>query len=110
MPLIRLLPIVTVLTLPASALAAPRTIALTVTEDGFVPPEVKVKKGEPVRLVVTRRTDATCATELVVPEYGIEKALPLEEPVVVELTPAKAGTITYGCAMGQMVGGVLTVE
>lgn len=107
---LRLLPIVIALTLPAFAHAAPRTVALAVTDDGFVPADVAVKRGEALRLVVTRTTDATCATDIVIPEYGIAKALPLNEPVVVELTPAKTGRIVYGCAMDQMIGGVITVE
>ncbi|HYG66709.1 MAG TPA: cupredoxin domain-containing protein [Anaeromyxobacteraceae bacterium] len=110
MTILRRLSLLAVLVLPLAATAAPRTIQLAVTEDGFVPNELKVKKGEPLKLVVTRKTDATCANEIIVDGYGIEKKLPLNQPVAVEFTPNKTGQITFGCAMGRMIGGVISVE
>ena len=41
---------------------------------------------------------------------GIKTALPLNKAVEVSFTPKKAGKLTYGCAMGKMIGGVLTVQ
>lgn len=87
-----------------------RKIELTVTGDGFSPTPVKVKKGEPLTLVVTRKTDRTCAKELVLPSEGINVPLPLDKPVEVRLTPQKTGELKYGCGMNQMIGGVLVVE
>lgn len=87
-----------------------RTVAMTVTDNGFEPSEVKVKKGEPVRLVITRKTDATCATSITVDGTDIRRDLPLNEPVEVTFTPAKAGDLRYGCGMNKMVGGVLKVQ
>lgn len=90
--------------------AEPRTIELTVTEKGFEPTPVKVKKGEPLKLVITRKTTRTCATEIVIKDYEIQTALPLDKAVTIELTPTKSGELKYGCAMGQMIHGVLLVE
>lgn len=106
------------LLLPAAAARAeapetarePRRIALRVTEKGFEPSPVKVKKGEPLELVVTRKTDDTCATSIVVPGYDVRADLPLGEPVSVRFTPAKSGKLRYGCGMYQMISGVLLVE
>jgi plastocyanin domain-containing protein len=81
-----------------------RTVEMAVTEDGFVPSKIKAKKGEKLRLVITRKTDRTCATEIVVKDHGIEKELPLGKPVTVELTPAKSGEIRYACGMGHVTG------
>jgi plastocyanin domain-containing protein len=98
------------LALTPAARAAERRIDLTVTSKGFEPSPVRVKKGEKVVLVVTRKTDRTCAKEIVVPSMGLKAALPLDKPVELRLTPAKTGELKYGCAMGQMVSGVLVVE
>jgi plastocyanin domain-containing protein len=84
-------------------------IELRVTKDGFVPAEIRVQKGERVRLAVTRQVERTCATELVVKDYGINAPLPLGKTVYVELTPKKTGAIRYACGM-DMVSGVLLVE
>ena len=85
-----------------------RTVEMKVTEDGFVPSKVKVQKGEKVRLVVTRKTERTCAKEIVIKAYGINQPLPLDKPVTVELTPKASGEIKYACGM-DMISGVLLV-
>ena len=85
------------------------TVALFVTEDGFVPADVKIKKGEAVNLVVTRQTDNTCATSIVIPGYGISRDLPLNVPETISFTPKTGGDINYSCGMG-MLHGVLSVE
>ena len=87
-----------------------RTVALSVTEKGYEPSPLQLKKDEPVKLVVTRKTDQTCATEIVMKEYGINTPLPLNTPVEIAFTPNKTGTLTYGCAMSQMISGVFMVE
>ncbi|MGB8930234.1 MAG: cupredoxin domain-containing protein [Anaeromyxobacteraceae bacterium] len=85
-----------------------RVVEMEVTGEGFVPARVKVKKGEKVRLLITRKTDRTCATEIVIKDYGINVPLPLNKTVKVELTPKAPGEIHYACAMN-MIGGVLFV-
>ena len=90
--------------------AGPRTIALSVTEKGYEPSPVTLKQGEPVKLVLTRTTDKTCATEIVLEEHGINTPLPLNKPVEVAFTPTKTGQLVYGCAMGKMISGMFMVE
>ena len=85
-----------------------RTVEMAVTEDGFVPSKVKALKGEKLRLVVTRKTDRTCAKEIVVPSHGINQPLPLGKAVTVELTPRASGEIRYACGM-DMISGVVLV-
>jgi len=97
---------------PAAAGPAPKReqrIAIAVTSKGFEPASVRVKAGHPVRLVVTRKTDRTCATDIVIKDLGIRKPLPLNEPVEVRFTPRKAGALRYACAM-DMIAGSLIVE
>lgn len=88
----------------------PRTVEMKVTDKGYEPTPISVKKGEPLRLRITRTTDETCAKDIILPDYGIEKELPLNKPVDVEFTPTKAGKLKYGCSMGMMIAGVLIVE
>jgi plastocyanin domain-containing protein len=96
---------------PASATgpAAKGAIEVSVTGEGFVPASIKVKAGQPVTLVVTRKTDRTCATEIVIKDQGINQKLPLNQPVVVAFTPNKAGQLRYACGM-DMISGVIVVE
>jgi plastocyanin domain-containing protein len=97
----------------ASAPARPdasRTVTMEVTEEGFVPSNVALKARESVTLKVTRRTDATCATELVIDGTDLKVKLPLNEQVSIAYTPTKAGTVKFGCAMDMMISGVLLVD
>ncbi len=94
----------------AATAAGPRAITMEVTEAGFVPNAIAVKKGEPLLLKVTRTTDKTCATEILIDGTEINVPLPLGKQVEVAFTPAKDGKIAYGCAMGMMISGTLLVE
>ena len=85
-----------------------RTIEMQVTEDGYVPAKIKANKGEKVRLVVTRKTNSTCAKEIVIKEASINTPLPLDRAVTVELTPKKSGELKYACGM-DMISGVIFV-
>ena len=88
---------------------AGRRIAITVTERGFQPALVTVRAGEPVTLVITRRTDRTCARDFVLAARGIKQPLPLGRPVEIRLTPDSPGDLRFACAM-DMVAGTLRVE
>jgi EmrB/QacA subfamily drug resistance transporter len=87
-------------------------IEITVTEDGFTPDRIAVKKDQPVTLAFTRTTNRTCAKEVVL-QLGdgrtVEKALPLGATVAVDVRFAKAGELRYGCSM-DMITGAITVE
>ncbi|WP_242345592.1 cupredoxin domain-containing protein [Anaeromyxobacter terrae] len=84
-------------------------VKITVTKRGYEPWKVQAKKDVPLTLVVTRTTDETCATELVLPEYGINQKLPLNEPVTITFTPKRTGELKYACAMN-MFQGVIEVR
>ena len=85
-----------------------RTVNLSVTDAGFEPSKVKAKKGEKLRLVVTRVTDSTCAKEIVIKDAGIDQPLPLGKPVKVEFVASRSGEIRYACGM-DMISGVVFV-
>jgi hypothetical protein len=85
------------------------TAELLVTDAGFVPADLRVTAGQKTTLRITRKTDATCAKDIVIPGHVQKTPLPLDTPVVVTFTPKKGGNIRYGCSMGQMVGGVIFV-
>ncbi|MBK8480176.1 MAG: cupredoxin domain-containing protein [Proteobacteria bacterium] len=87
----------------------PQVVALTVTSEGFVPAQVKASAGRPLELVVTRTVERTCASDLVIKDYGINRPLPLNQAVRVSFTPTKPGRIRYACAM-DMIAGVIVVE
>jgi plastocyanin domain-containing protein len=91
---------------------SPRRIEIAVTEAGFEPKTVTVKQGEEVTLAFTRKTDKTCATEVVLhvnEKDTLERKLPLNEVVPVTVTFSKAGELGYACGMN-MYKGVIVVQ
>jgi plastocyanin domain-containing protein len=92
-----------------SVAATVQRVEITVTDKGFQPERIVVKKGDPLELVVTRKTDDTCAKKITIPDLKVKAALPLNEAVTLRFTPAKAGELKYVCGM-DMVTGVLVVE
>jgi plastocyanin domain-containing protein len=79
-------------------------IPVSVTENGFEPSRIEVEHDQPVTLLVTRKTDQTCATEIVVPSRGITQSLPLNETVRVALGPLKTGEVAFACGMDMEKG------
>jgi len=94
---------------PSSSGPISNRIEMAVTNDGFVPSQGRVHVGQPVTLVVTRKVERTCATDIVIKDYGVNKPLPLGQPVTVTFTPTAPGPIRYSCAMN-MVAGELVAE
>lgn len=84
-----------------------QTAKVVVTELGFEPDKLTLRAGTPVRITFVRTTDKTCGTEVIFPALKIEKALPLNQPVVIEFTPAKAGNLTFACGMDMLHGTVV---
>ena len=82
---------------------------IAVTDKGFEPAELKVPKGRAVTLVITRKTDQTCATEVVFASLEKRFALPLNQPVRVDLPASDGGTLSYVCGMN-MLGGKVVVQ
>jgi plastocyanin domain-containing protein len=92
--------------------SAPREgapVRITVTKNGYEPARVQATRGKPLTLVVTRATDDTCATEIVIPEANVSKDLPLGQPVTITFTPERTGELRYSCAMA-MFQGVIDVR
>lgn len=86
-----------------------KRVTVEVTQDGFVPKEIPAKVGQPITLVVTRKTDLTCAKQIVFADLGVTKDLPMNQAVEVTVTPTKAGDLRFAYDM-DMVGGKLVVQ
>jgi plastocyanin domain-containing protein len=87
-------------------------IEVAVTTSGFDPDTITVPANRPVTLVFTRKTDSTCAKNVVFKlDDGkkLERELPLGKPVEVAVTFPKAGKLGYACSM-DMIKGVIVVQ
>jgi cobalt-zinc-cadmium efflux system membrane fusion protein len=84
-----------------------QTAKVVVTDQGYEPARVTLRAGIPARITFVRTTDKTCGREVVFPSLNIKRALQLNEPVVIEFTPAKAGDIAFTCGMNMLHGTVV---
>jgi plastocyanin domain-containing protein len=94
---------------PTAAPLAAR-VDVEVTEAGFIPDRIPAKAGKPLTMVITRKTDRTCAREILFAGQEGKTELPLNKTVEVTYTPKASGEVKFGCAMGMMVAGVLAVS
>jgi plastocyanin domain-containing protein len=84
-----------------------REIPVTVTDQGFEPARPKIEKGEAVTLVITRKTDQTCATDVMFPRLNLHVDLPLNQPVRVDIpSGAVQDTLYFACGMNMVSGEV----
>lgn len=99
---------------PAAPSGDPSRVVVQVTEDGFVPNKIPAQVGKPITLAITRKTDRTCAREILFKgqdgKPGGKTELPLGKEVEATYTPTASGDVPFGCAMGMMVGGKLEVK
>jgi plastocyanin domain-containing protein len=82
-------------------------IPITADEKGFTPSSVTVQKGSKATLVFTRTTDKTCADKVVFPELKIEKDLPMNTPVKIDVPTEKEQKLTFQCGMAMYKSSVV---
>ncbi len=99
-------------TVPASSAAAPGVLTrrIEITAAGLVPARVTVPAGQPIDLVFIRRVEETCGTDVVVPELGITRDLPLDTPVTIRLPAHEPGELAFTCGMGMLKGTIVVVR
>ena len=88
---------------------APAAVTITV-DGGYSPREVRVKAGQPVRLVFDRRDTGSCSEEVVFPDFGIRRFLPTGQRTTIELTPAKPGRYDFMCGMSMLRGRIIAED
>jgi hypothetical protein len=84
-----------------------QSVEVALASDGYLPATVQLKAGIPARLTVIRRAEASCGTEIVIPDFNIRQTLPFSEPVVIEFTPRSPGEFGFACGMGMLRGKIV---
>lgn len=82
-------------------------VIMTADGAGFHPSRIHTTAGRPITLSITRTTDETCATEIVIPGQQVRKDLPLKQAVEVTFTPTSTGEIAFACGMNMLKGTVV---
>lgn len=82
-------------------------VRIAVTDAGFEPQQAVVPAGQAATIEFTRRTDQTCATEVVFGRQALHRRLPLNRPVRIAVTAAAGDTVRYTCGMGMYQGALV---
>ena len=64
-----------------------QTATIEITQNGYQPSSLRLKRGVPARLTFVRRTEQTCATEVVFSDFGIRRELSLNTAVIINFMP-----------------------
>ncbi len=77
--------------------------------NGYTPNSFTIKKGIPVKWIVTSEDAFTCAASIVSSKLGIRKNLSAGENII-EFTPTEAGNIRFTCSMGMYSGSFNVID
>jgi plastocyanin domain-containing protein len=80
-----------------------------VVQGGYKPQRIEITEGERVRLKVIRKEHNGCSKQIVFPTLKIERELPPNEPVLIDLPALPAGEVPFRCGMN-MLKGTVTVK
>lgn len=83
-------------------------IRMSITSRGFEPSTLKIKKGIPVKWIITGDQVTACTNKIIIPSLNISKSISSGENVV-NFVPSDAREIPFSCWMG-MVRGKFIVE
>ena len=78
-----------------------------IVDGGYSPETIAIAKDKTVKLIFIRKDPTSCLEEVVFGDFKIRKQLPLNQKVLVELTPRKSGEFTYTCAMNMYHGKII---
>ncbi len=88
-------------------LPAVQRVTVALTERGYEPTNLKLRRRVPTQVTFIRKVSATCGTQIVIPAYEIKRDLPLNVPVLVNFTPKKTGAFAFTCGMGMLRGALI---
>jgi len=84
-------------------------INMDVISGGYSPNQFTIKKGIPVRWVISGKNIFGCQGYFVVPTLNISKALNEGENII-EFTPKETGFINFSCGMGMYRGRIEVID
>lgn len=95
---------------PTNKPAAPSSTAPAKTEDSIIrmtassssysPGVIKAKAGQPYKLEITSKENQGCGRAFSIPSLGLQKVLPEDGVVTIDIPAQKPGTMRMTCSMG----------
>ena len=84
--------------------------SVDITVDGGYTPEIiSIPKGKTTKLNFFRKDPSGCLEEVILSDFKIRKALPLNQTLTIPITPQKEGEYTFSCGMNMFHGKIRVV-
>ncbi len=80
-----------------------------VVRGGYSPDLILARRGVPLTLVFDRREESPCSDEIVLPDFGIRRALPAHAKTTVVIVPDRTGEFPFSCGMNMLHGKIRVV-
>jgi sulfite exporter TauE/SafE len=81
-----------------------QTAVITVTNGGYTPQVISLKKDIPVQLTLKTIDVQSCSRSFTIPALNIQRLLPESGETVIEFTPTDLGPLAFSCSMGMYTG------
>lgn len=78
-----------------------------IVDGGYSPNVISIPKGKTTKINFIRKDPSGCLEEVVLGDFKIRKHLPLNQKVVIELTPQQSGEFGYTCGMNMYHGKII---
>jgi len=78
-----------------------------IVDGGYSPEVISIARGKTTKLNFIRKDPTACLEEVVLGDFKIRRQLPLNQKVVIEITPEKTGEFVYSCGMGMYHGKII---
>lgn len=86
-----------------------QVVRMTQNASGYSPNTFTIKKGVPVKWIITSEDVNTCASSIVSSALNIRTSLNLGENIL-EFTPNDVGLLKFSCSMGMYRGGFNVID
>ncbi len=81
-----------------------QTATINVTNSGYTPTSISLKKGVPTKLKLITSNVQNCSRSFTIPKLGLQKLLPETGETTVEFIPDNLGPLAFSCSMGMYTG------
>lgn len=92
-----------------SQISGEQVVRMDQVGNGYKPNTFTVKKGVPVKWVITSKSPYSCAASIYSPKLGIAEDLKSGENVIY-FTPKETGEFKFSCTMGMYSGKIIVIN
>lgn len=90
-----------------ATIKADKQIVNILVKGGYSPELIELKQGTPATLNFKRTDASSCLDHVIFLDFGINKALPQNKTVAIQIDTSKTGTYEWACGMNMFHGKVI---